>query len=60
MNWNELAESVDQWQDHEAPPLDGTPILIDQGGVLGVYPGSGSRSKSLAACLLEVVIAADR
>ena len=37
MNWNELVESVDQWHDHETVPLDGTPVLIDQGGVLGVY-----------------------
>lgn len=37
MNWNELAESVDQWHDHQTAPLEGTPLLIDQGVALGVY-----------------------
>lgn len=37
MDWKKVVSDLDGWQDQDIAPLDGTPIMVDCGGAIGVF-----------------------
>lgn len=37
MDWKKIVSDLNEWQDQETAPLDGTPVIVDCSGSLGVF-----------------------
>lgn len=37
MDWSKIVDDLDRWHDEDTAPKDGTPVLVDSMGALGVF-----------------------